>query len=73
MQVLYENRLKGKPQHGEIQNVEEMLMKEPITAAAKDGLSYNLIKTAYTIKNLERKITTNKRQEKSVNKNLRTN
>jgi hypothetical protein len=67
MQVLYENRQKGKLQQGEIQNAEEMLMKETIIAAAKDSLSYNLIKTAYTIKNPERKSTTNKRQEKNVN------
>ena len=67
MQVLYENRLKDKLQQGEIQNVEEMLMKEPTTEAAKDSLSYKMIKTAYMIKNLERKVTTDKRQEKNVN------
>jgi hypothetical protein len=68
MQVLYENRLKGKLQQGAIQNVEEMLMKEPIIEAAKDSLSYK-IKTAYMNKNLERKFTTDKRQEKNVNIN----
>jgi hypothetical protein len=66
MQVLYENRLKGKLQQGEIQNIEEMLMKEPITEAAKDNLSYK-IKTTYMNKSLERKVTTDKRQEKNVN------
>lgn len=44
-----------------------MLMKEPITEAAKESLSYKMIKTAYMIKNLERKITTHKRQEKNAN------
>jgi len=49
-----------------------MLIKEPITVAANDSLSYSLIKTAYTIKNLERKITTDKRQEKNVNTNIKS-
>jgi hypothetical protein len=62
MQVLYENRLKGKLQQGEIQNVEEMLMKELITEAAKDNLSYK-IKTAYMNKNLERKVTTSDKRK----------
>jgi hypothetical protein len=67
MQVLFENRLKGKLQQGEIQNVEEMLMKEPITEVAKHSHSYKMIKTAYVIKNLERKVTTEKRQVENVN------
>jgi hypothetical protein len=42
MQVLNENRRKGKLQQGEIQKAEEMLLKEPIIEAAKESLSYKL-------------------------------
>lgn len=37
------------------------------TEATKDSLSYKIIKTAYMIQYLERKVTTDKRQEKTVN------
>jgi len=67
MQVLNENRLKDKLQQGEVQNAEEMLMKEPMTEAAKDIISYKMIKTAYMIQYLARKVATDKRQEKNVN------
>jgi hypothetical protein len=43
------------------------MLKEPITEAAKDSLSFKIIKTAYMIKNLERKVTADKRQEKNTN------